>query len=174
MRNVTLFRGTIAVTPFALAVALHAAPARAETVIAADVDYAAAIKSDTTGAGFGIRLGQQMRLPPLLSATPELTYTFHGFDNGPNVYRGTFGLRLGLGEILRPGVFAHVGMGHVVPEEPAPTSTAFSYDAGVFLDFTLLPVLNFGAHSAYTGVTSTKDAPSFRWMTLGLHAALVF
>lgn len=170
----TLLRGSIAATTLALALTLHTAPARADTVIAGDLDYAAAIKSDATGAGFGIRLGRQIRLPPLLSATPELAYTFHNFADGPQAYRGAVGLRLGFGEILRPGVFAHLGLGHLVREEPTPASTAFSYDAGVFLDFTLLPVLNLGVHSAYTGVGSTDDAPSFRWMTVGLHAALVF
>jgi hypothetical protein len=174
LRYTTFFRAAVSATPLALALMLQAVPARADTVIAGDLDYAVAVNSDMTGAGFGIRLGQQMRLPPLLSATPELAYTFHNFDSGPHAYRGAFGLRLGFGEVLRPGLFAHLGLGHLVPEQPAPASTAFTYDAGVFLDFTLLPILNLGIHSAYTGVSSTEDAPSFRWITLGLHAALVF
>lgn len=155
---------------------LSTAPARADTVIAGDLDYAVPINSDaTSGAGFGIRLGQQVRLPPLLSVSPEMAFTYHAFPStGPRAYRGTLGLRLGLGEILRPGVFMHLGIGHLIPEGLAPAHTAFSYDAGAFLDFTLLPLLNLGAHAAYTGVNSRGNGSSFRWVTVGLHAALIF
>jgi hypothetical protein len=155
--------------------------ARAETeggatVLAFDLDYAVPPNSNTSdGLGFGVRLGRQVRLPPLLSVTPELAFTYHGFDpDGPAAYRGLVGMRLGFGEIVRPGAFAHLGIGRVNTEAPAPSSTGLGYDAGVFLDFTLLPLFNIGAHAAYNGINASDVDPNFNWVTVGAHAALVF
>jgi hypothetical protein len=161
-----------------LVVAFTTQPSRADTAIAADLDYAIPVDSNAdTGAGFGIRVGPQFHVP-LLVLTPELAFTYHGFagDFGPRVYRGTAGLRVGVGEVIRPGVFAHLGVGRMTADSPVVDAahTAFTYDAGIFLDFTLLPLLNIGVHAAYNHLNGESTSANFQWVTLGAHAALVF
>lgn len=156
---------------------LIGASANAKTTIAGDLDYAAPIDSAAhAGGGFGIRLGQQVHIP-LLVFNPELGFTYHGFtqDTSPKVYRGIAGLRLGFGEIIRPGVFAHVGLGHLdVGGVPDRSHTAFTYDAGAFIDFTALPLLDIGVHAAYNRLTADDSGPTFQFWTAGAHVALVF
>jgi hypothetical protein len=153
-------------------------PAFAEVALGFDLDYAAPIKVDAvkSGYGFGIRLGNQIHVP-LVAITPELGFTYHGFtgDYGPKVYRGIAGLRLAVGEVIRPGVFAHAGYGARKVEfaGQADTSSSFTYDFGAFLDFTLLPFLNLGVHAAYNQWTG-GDKTSFQYATVGAHAALIF
>jgi hypothetical protein len=151
-------------------------PSLADTVIAGDLDYARPIDSNAgSGGGFGIRLGHQYRAP-FLSLTPELAFTYHGFSGGRglDVYRGLAGLRLGIGEIIRPGVFGHIGAGWPVlnQAEPDGGGARFTYDFGAFLDFTVLPVFNIGVHAAYNHLFG--DVGGLSWLTVGPHAALVF
>jgi hypothetical protein len=83
-----------------------------------------------SGYGFGIRLGNQIHVP-LLAVTPELVFTYHGFtgDYGPTLYRAIAGLRLAVGEVVRPGVLAHAGCGARKVEfaGQADTSSSFTY-----------------------------------------------
>lgn len=144
-----------------------ASPSRADTQIGADLDYARPINSDVdSGGGFAARLGWQLHVP-LLVLTPEGVFNYVRFSGsgGPSVYRGLGGVRLGLGEVLRPGVFGHAGV--------AQRSADFTFDVGAFLDFTLLPLLNVGVHVAYNRIRGGDD-PSFQWLTLGAHAELIF
>jgi hypothetical protein len=154
---------------------LNAAPAHAKTAIAADLDYAAPIDSDLkSGAGFAIRVGQQLHAP-LVVLTPELVFSDHTFaDDGPTAYRGLAGLRLGFGEIIRPGVYGHLGFGSLSMPDPVPSHTAFTYDAGIFLDLTILPLLDIGVHGAYNRLNAGDGVSAFEWGTIGAHAALVF
>jgi hypothetical protein len=155
--------------------------ARADTVIAADLDFVVPINDESeeisSGAGFGIRLGHQLDVPAVV-LTPEVGFTYAGFDGGVKAYRGVAGLRLGVGEILRPGVFAHAGIGRLNVDMPSgvrdPSHTAFTFDAGAFLDFTLLPFVNIGAHAAYNRHSGSDELDAFQWASLGAHAALVF
>ena len=74
-------------------------------------------------------------------------------------------------------MFAHAGVGRLsLPEPVASLSyTAFTYDVGGFLDFTLLPVVNIGVHAAYNHLNAGSDsASSFQWATLGGHIAFIF
>jgi len=152
--------------------------ASADTAMAFDLDYAIPIDADpvSSGWGFGIRLGSQMNAPAI-QVTPELGFTYHTFggDGGLRVHRGIGGLRLGLGEVIRPGIFGHAGYGWRKVEllGVQDTSSSFTYDAGAFLDFTLLPLLNIGVHGAYNQWTG-GDQPAFTFATVGAHAALVF
>lgn len=161
----------------ALALSLWSAEAAADTTVAGDLDYAAPIDSNAnSGWGFGIRLGQQLHVPAVV-VNPELGFTYHRFadDSTPRVYRGIAGLRIGLGEILRMGPFAHIGVGRLsLSGAPDSSHTAFTYDAGLFLDFTVIPFLNVGVHGAYNRIVSGNSNPAFQFATVGAHAALVF
>jgi hypothetical protein len=142
--------------------------------MAADLDYAAPINSDvSSGGGFGARLGYQAHAP-LVVVTPELAFTYTSFSGigDPRVYRGLAGVRIGIFEIVRPGVFVHFGVGHLNTDLPNLSHTDLSYDVGAFLDFTVLPLLNVGAHAAYNRITG--DPLSLQWATVGGHVALVF
>jgi len=160
------------------AITFTVAPSRAETAIAVDGDFALPIDSKANeGGGIGIRIGQELHVP-FLVLTPEIAFTYHGFtgDYAPDVYRGLAGLRFGIGEIFRAGIFGHLGVGWFdvdVPDTDA-SHVAFTCDGGVMLDFTLLPILNLGAHAAYNYVDSGKHAASFQWISLGAHVAFVF
>jgi hypothetical protein len=170
--------GWLAGAASALALSAWGAAAEAKTTIAGDLDYAAGIDSGGArpGGGFGIRVGQQIHVP-LVVFNPELGFTYHSFskDSSPKVYRGIAGVRLGVGEILRPGLFAHVGLGRLdLAGLPDRSHTAFTYDAGVFIDFTALPLLDIGVHAAYNRVTESNSGPTFQFGTAGAHLALVF
>jgi hypothetical protein len=163
----------------------------AQTTIAGDIDITAPISVSGVprgdgigpGGGFGIRLGQELHLP-FFTVNPEIGFTYASFANNgtPSVYRGIAGLRLGVGEIFRFGVMAHVGFGHVAWTVPVSesrdidlTHTAFTYDAGVFLEFTALPILNLGGHLAYNHIANDDDSPydPLQWISIGIHVTLV-
>jgi hypothetical protein len=177
MRRSTWCKGFASIASL---IALTTFPTRAFADVAAafDLDYAAPIKVDavSSGWGFGIRLGNRMHVP-MLVATPEVGFTYHAFggDAAPKMYRGIGGLRLGIGEMIRPGIFGHVGYGwrKVDLAGQSDTSSSFTYDFGAFLDFTLLPTMNIGVHGAYNQWTGGSQ-PSFQFATLGAHAALIF
>jgi hypothetical protein len=169
----------------AVAWSLGAAPARADTTIAGDLDLNVplSVEKISTGGGFGIRIGQEFHVP-LLAINPEVGFTYASFsDQGtPVVYRGIVGARLGVGELFRFGVMAHVGFGHLSWTKPegVPASIdlshfGFTYDAGIFLEFTALPLLNIGVHAAYNRLSKKNDASvdPFQWMQLGVHLTLV-
>lgn len=150
--------------------------ARADTVIAGDAELAMPRDSDASrGEGFGVRLGRRLDLP-LFVGGPEIGGSFTTFpgDASLKVTRGFAGLRLGVGEVVRPGVFGHVGLGHVSWDAPgASGGTSFGWDAGAFLDFTLLPFVNLGAHGAWVKQSQAGDAAAFSWLTAGVHVELV-
>ncbi len=125
----------------------------------------------TNGVGVALRLGSQVKLP-MIALTPELVLRADSFGNGPDIYRGLIGMRLGLSEVLRPGVMAHIGAGNF--SYGADKYTALSYDAGIFLDFTLLPLLDIGGHATYNYLAAGSGLPAFDWGALGVHANLVF
>ncbi len=158
-----------------LGITLDMGPACAATVIAGDLDYAVPIQSNAdSGAGAGVRFGWQAHLP-FVVITPEVGLTYHAFaGNGGAAYRGVGGLRFGVGEIIRPGVFAHFGIGRLALPNPDPSHTAITYDVGAFLDATFLPVVNVGIHAAYNHLSSGNPGAAFAWATIGAHAALVF
>lgn len=167
----------LAAGTFALGASTWSAIAEAKTTVAGDLDYAVPIDSSAhTGWGFGIRVGQQLHAP-LVVITPELGFTYHGFggDSSPRVYRGIAGLRIGFGEVLRAGAFGHLGIARLdLTSVPDLSHTAFTYDAGVFLDFTALPLLDIGVHAAYNRVAADDHVSAFQFATVGAHAALVF
>lgn len=172
-------RALLGMLAAACAWSLQQSAAHASTTIAGDLDLhvPVSINGVGSGAGFGIRVGQELHLP-LVSVNPEIGFTYASFskDEPPRVYRGIAGLRLGVGELIRFGVMAHVGFGHV-SWEPAPKNyshTGLTYDAGMFVELTALPLLNIGIHGAYNRVAEKDGQPDpLQWLQLGLHATLV-
>jgi hypothetical protein len=152
--------------------------ARAETAIAGDVDYAGPVDSDVdAGPGFGLRIGYHAHIPFVI-LTPEVGFNYYGFqgDYPASMYRGVVGMRLAIGEIIRPGVYAHVGYAQLQADRPPPdpSHSAVTYDGGAFLDFTLLPLINIGAHAGYNRMEGSDEAEGVNWATFGEHAEVVF
>lgn len=152
--------------------------AHADTMIAGDFEARVPLDLDdvTSGPGFGIRLGQQLHLP-LIILTPEIGFNWGSFGDGPTLYRGILGARVGVGEILRFGVQAHVGFGHfsweIAGEDQS--HTGLTLDGGLFLDLTVLPLLDIGVHMSYARVSGDADKglEPVQWLAFGLHAALI-
>jgi hypothetical protein len=167
--------------------ALQPGSARADTTIAADLDLNVPIDSSfDAGGGFGIRLGQELHLP-FIVLNPEIGFTYATLsDRSPTIYRGIAGARVGFGELIRFGVLAHVGFGHLsqdvplIPDDRDPSYVAFTFDGGLFLDFTALPLLNIGVHAIFNRLSASEDDElnvryeAVNWMQLGAHVALVF
>lgn len=149
------------------------------TRLSLDLDYVVAIDEDAIdgGSGGAFRLGRELDAVEL-SLTPELSAGFHSFsgDLGPKLYRATAGARLNFGKLLEPGVFGHAGIGHASYDAPAgaadPSRTAFTWDAGLTLDVTALPVIELGAHAAFDSLSSGDAERALQWITLGIHASL--
>jgi len=171
----------LAVSAMALVLAVsRAAHANAPggTRIALDLGYAVAIDERNVDGGGGGALRTGFELDAILaSLTPELSFGYHAFggDLGPKLYRGTAGLRLSILKVVEPGIFGHAGIGRVSYDLPGglddPSRTAFTWDAGLTLDFTFLPLFEFGAHGAYNSLAA-GDAERLEWATFGLHATL--
>lgn len=158
---------------------LQTSSARADTTIGLDLDLHVplSINNVDAGGGFGIRIGQQLHLP-LVVINPEFGFTYASFskDEPPKMYRGIAGGRIGFGELMRFGVLAHIGFGYVDWERgPNDWShTGLTYDAGVFFEFTAIPLLNIGVHAIYNRIAASDDLnDTLHWMSLGAHLTLV-
>jgi hypothetical protein len=153
--------------------------ANADFLLGADLDIAPALTGGdaaNVGGGFAGRLGAQFGVP-MLTLTPELVGSYHSFggDAHARVYRGQAGLRLGVGEVVRPGIYSHIGVGRLNADAPYEglERTAFGFDAGGLLDITPLPIIDIGIHGGYNHLFG-DDNPAFKWVTLGVHVDLVF
>lgn len=158
--------------------------ARADTTIAADLNANVPVADDydfSAGSGFGIRIGQQWHLP-LIVLNPELGFSYANFaSHSPTVYRGVVGARLGIGEIVRFGVLAHIGFAHIgYPDRVGDAQlvadadhTGLTFDAGISVDFTLLPLLDLGVHATYNNADTADRLKQLQWLEFGVHAALV-
>jgi hypothetical protein len=152
--------------------------ARADTAIAVDFEARVPIDLDNVSSApaLGIRLGQQLHLPFLI-LTPELGFNWGHFGDGPTIYRGIAGARVGFGEVLRFGVNAHIGFGHYSWEFGGIESsrTGLTLDGGLFLDLTVLPLVDVGVHMGYARMAGNDDdgVEPLQWLAFGLHAALI-
>jgi hypothetical protein len=144
-----------------------------KTHIAVDFDFGSALDAPRTKAGGGgaLRLGQEFDLL-LVSLTPEFGGSYHAFggNDETKLYSGFLGGRLAIGKIVEPSVFGHLGVGHVAGLE---SRTAPIMDAGLAIDFTLLPLIDLGVHGAYNVMMPRDDGSALKFVTLGAHAALV-
>jgi hypothetical protein len=162
-------------------------------VLAADGNLTLPVKSSYAqgAAGFGVRLGSRFGLPSA-QETLEAGFDYETFGasasntlgGGATAYRGIVGMRLGLDSVLRPGLFAHLGLGHVNGQIEAPsatnsrnlevlTHTAFTWDAGVYLDLALASFFELGVQFSYNQIFKTDTARSFQWLLLGAHLQFV-
>jgi len=148
---------------------------KSKTVLAFDLDFVATLREPGAdiGGGGAVRLGRKLDLV-LVSLTPEIggSYDRLNGDNNARIYRGCIGGRLGIGKLIEPSVFAHIGVGKL--DANLGSHTAVAFDAGIALDLTFLPLINVGAHASYNTLWPQGDYSSFNWLALGLHAALVF
>lgn len=148
----------------------------ASTTLALDLEYAGPIDEDpvTGGSGGAVRLGRQADLV-LVTLTGEIGGSYHGFGGSPDVtvYRGFIGGRLQVGKILEPGIYGHLGVGKL-NVDPGDARTAPTFDAGLFLDLTVLPLVDVGVHVGYDTVLGGEDSNAFDYYVAGAHAALVF
>lgn len=144
------------------------------THIAVDFDVGSALDTPgtKTGGGGAIRFGHELDLL-LVSLTPELGGGYHAFGgNGETrIYSGFVGGRLGVGKIVEPSLFAHLGLGHVSGFE---SRTAPMIDAGLAIDLTFLPLIDLGVHAGYNAMFPRDNGSSLKFLTLGAQAALVF
>lgn len=143
--------------------------------LALDLQYAYPIHQDGVSAGPGgaLRFGKQLDLL-LVSFTGELGagYQTFGGAGAPKLYSGFVGGRIAVGKILEPGIYGHLGVGHA--SAAAASRTAPFFDAGLFLDLTVLPLVDIGVHGGYDVLTPGDGAPAFKYWVGGAHAALVF
>jgi len=146
---------------------------KSRTHIAVDFDYSTALDAPATksGGGGALRFGQEFDLL-LISLTPELGGSYHGFGGSDDakLYTGFLGGRLAVGKIVEPSIFGHLGLGRLEGNEKR---TAPVMDAGLAVDFTLLPLIDLGVHGAYNVMLPRDDGSSLKYLTLGAHAALV-
>lgn len=152
------------------------ARASSGTAIGVDLNYTNGINEPSVGSGtgFNVRLGYKVDLL-LVKLTPEIGGGYHTFsgDDSPKFSQGIVGGRLQFGKILEPGLYAHLGYGHLSSDRFDGYSGATA-DAGVTLDLTLLPLLDLGVHAGYNGMLKSGDREAFDTYVLGVHAALVF
>jgi hypothetical protein len=181
------------VTGAALGVAIACSAAdtvAAQAVIAAEGAYAIPIKSGfaAPSGNFGLRLGRRIRVPNL-SLTYELGFQYGQFkpsdtntaSDDIRTYRGFLGARLGLAGVLRPGVFAHMGLGRLDGAmrssgqlvETSLTHFAFTWDGGVYLDFAVASSFEFGLYAAYNRIVGASYPRSMQWVDVGGHLQLV-
>ena len=130
--------------------------------------------------GFGgvdVTVGPRMNLL-LIDLSTEVSAGIHGFHGvmDASAYRLMAGGRLGIGAIIRPSIFAHVGVGHLryLDATVDASRTNLAGDLGVALEFTALPVLDFGIHGSYNGIAAGSDEEPFRWFQAGVMSTLTF
>ena len=160
----------------ALLLSAHDARAKSGTSIGVDIDYTNGINEPAVsgGTGFNGRLGYKLDLA-VVQLTPEIGGGYHTFtgDAGAKLSQGIVGGRLQFLKVLEPGIYAHLGYGHLAISGTEGYSGATA-DAGVTLDLTLLPLVDIGVHAGYNGLMKSGDRPAFDTYVLGFHGALIF
>ncbi|MET0793641.1 MAG: hypothetical protein ABW061_19130 [Polyangiaceae bacterium] len=161
---------------FSLALgAAHTAHASSGTAIGVDLDYTNGINEPHVGSGtgFNVRLGYKLDLL-VLQVTPEIGGAYHTFsgDVSPKFSQGIVGGRLQFGKILEPGLYAHLGYGHL--SALGTGHSGATADAGVTLDLTLLPIVDLGIHAGYNGMLKSGDYDAFDSYVLGVHGSIIF
>lgn len=159
-----------------LLVGARSAHAKSGTAIGVDIDYTNGIEESEVsgGTGFNVRLGYKLDLA-VLQLTPEIGGAYHTFagNAGAKLSQGIVGGRVSFLKVLEPGVYAHLGYGHLSSDLGQGRSGATA-DAGLTLDLTILPLIDVGVHGGYNGVLKSGDYRAFDSYVLGVHGALIF
>jgi hypothetical protein len=185
------------------ALLLASSPARAGGRIGVDFDLGAPVKPVylvlSNGVGLSVRGGWRFDLGPVW-LQPEAGASFVTFDRTPDKYdrlpsggpahsdtysvpRLLAGARfgVGLGWIVQPALFTHVGIGWREHVSSGPAA-----DVGLAFDVERVPHFTFGAQLAYNVVVAPGLAPSgfpgshgeglppIQWLSAGLHAGFSF
>lgn len=153
--------------------------AAAETVVGVDLNFNDSMVGEDAGNGAGVDVyfGPRLNLA-ILTLTTELSGGFHDFagELDPTVYRGMAGGRLGVGVIIRPSVFAHIGVGHLRFDDAfgdRDGRTNLAGDLGAALDFTILPLVDLGVQGSYNVVAGDDNNDAFEWLQAGVHITFV-
>lgn len=151
------------------------AHASSGTAVGVDLDYTNGINEPQVGSGTGFngRLGYKLDLL-VLQVTPEIGGGYHTYsgDRSAKLAQGFVGGRMQFGKILEPGLYAHLGYGHL--SETGGGHSGATADAGITLDLTLLPLIDVGVHAGYKGMLKSGDYQAFDSYVLGLHGSLIF
>jgi hypothetical protein len=126
------------------------------------------------GPAVALRLGYGFKAP-MIRFTPEAKFAFES-PGTPRAGAIMGGARLNFLEVVSPAVFAHAGglVGDI---------RGFVWDAGVGLDFTLIPLLDVGVYGAFYqtrgatfdfGDASWSNRDKYEWIQLGAQVALHF
>jgi hypothetical protein len=165
--------------------------ARADVAISGDIDLAVPVDQApqrylSTGAGLDLRAGYRFKVPYAhVAIIPEIAFGYT--DLGASLVRFRPGLRVGMGRLLTPYVYGHMGwawtsfdpFGAADTRGIAPFVSAqgLTFDFGAGLDVTILRRFSVGAHIGYNsaGVGATDKTPldwRAKWMSFGLTATL--
>jgi hypothetical protein len=182
----------LAAAALCAAVAENPSGASAQAVLAADGALANPVKAAyaASGGSVGLRLGRRLSVPGFWE-TPELGINYAFFapadsnvdPGGFQAMRGVLGARLTFTGIVRPGIFAHIGLGRVTGtigsrnangmlQLESISHTSFTWDGGLTLDLALASSFELGAHAAYNQILAGSSR-TFRWFELGGHMAIV-
>jgi hypothetical protein len=192
LKQLWSFSSLLAAAALCAAVAESPSTASAQTVLAADGALASPVKAPyaASGGSLGLRLGRRLSVPGGWE-TPELGVNYAFFASsasnvdpgGFQALRGVLGARLTFTGILRPGIFAHIGLGRVTGniasrnangmlELESISHTSITWDGGVTLDLALASSFELGAHAGYSQIFGGSSR-TFRWFELGGHMAIV-
>jgi len=151
------------------------AQASSGTALGVDLNYTNGINEPAVGAGtgFNVRLGYKLDLL-VLQLTPEIGGGYHTFSGDAKVRlsQGIVGGRLQFGKILEPGLYAHLGYGHL--SAVGGSHSGATADGGVTLDLTLLPLIDVGVHAGYNGLLKSGDFQAFDSYVVGAHGSIIF
>jgi hypothetical protein len=157
---------------------LTPAVASAQDQFSLDVEAAfPANEAYDDGLGLGARFGHEWDLV-LVSIIPELGVNYHSFDGelDADAFAVLAGGRVAIGFVIEPSAFLHAGVGHYNADTLGPdvSHTGLAYELGLALDFTLLPVVDLGAHASWMGISGgEQELDSFDWGALGGHITFV-
>lgn len=130
----------------------------------------------TTGPAVNVRLGYRLPIPVLYLSVEGLgSWQRFSHDDAPQqVWSGRGGARVGIDAIIGVKLYSHIGYTSLNGKGDINTIdvSGMSWDAGLALDFTLLPVVDLGVHAGYT--TLMDDAENLKWVEAGIHAEVSF
>jgi hypothetical protein len=154
----------------------HEREHRGRLMLALDFDYSSAIRSPEIryGGGGALRIGSQRNLF-LVTLIPELLFDYHSYGSdqpdSAQIVTGKIGGRIRFLKIVEPGLFAHIGLGHVGGYDVI-SHTGVAFDAGLTLDLTILPLIDIGLHGSWNRIFGGFDEGT-SYATAGAHVALV-